>query len=193
MLFPLRFRGDAMLLMVFGFVALATQGQDKVWVPTGQFAVRCPADTKWCKPVAFSMGKHRPKFVKSTTEGQVLITRFVLEGSSADEWTEALEVLQYPKKSSPPTSSDMFEQLKALRSRECSSTTYEMFEQTKESMLWESRSTGCHAPFPDQHAITRLIYGKSQVTTLIFTIAGKMQPETRDEWTKLLAQAKSSK
>ncbi len=141
--------------------------------------------------VEFSTGTHQAKFVKTMkAAGGVVITRFVMEGSSEDEWTEALEVLEIPHESFPPTAPKAFEQLKASRSQACRSTQYEVLEQSKKSMLWVGRAADCQTS-PNQHAINRLIYEDSQlIYLLIFTVAGEMDAAKRDEWIKLLAEAK---
>ena len=120
-----------------------------------------------------------------------VLTRFVIEGESADDWIEALEILNTNRKQEPKDVGMWYERFKAQGEETCPSE-WRMLEQSKKALLFERLSHDCD-PFEAQHAIYNVLYGKRDVFVFIATRKGEMATETRDGLLKLLRSVKISR
>jgi len=118
------------------------------------------------------------------------LTRIVWEGKSIDDWTEALEVFNTWRKKSPPTPEELYNSAIEHRIKVCPESTINVISKNASSMLYEIKTINCPS-HPDEHSITRILYGKTNVFSLIYTNKIKDIPkETRDEWIGILSEAK---
>lgn len=116
-----------------------------------------------------------------------VLTRFVVEGNSAVDWTESLELLNTNRKNHPKKIEEWYETFKAQGDQNCPSQ-WQLIAEEKNSLTFERITTGCDG-WEDQQALYRVIYGKRDVFTLIATRKGTMDAETREGWLQLLASA----
>ncbi len=151
------------------------------------------ATTRPAEHITFSIPKDgQPKHVKdySIQPGEAYLTRFVWQGESIDNWTEALEVFNTWRRNFPPTVDDAYKKAIDLRKKKCPDSTFNIISQDASSILYEIRTTNC-PPNPDENSLTRTIYGNNNVFSLIYTNKTKEMPkEKRDEWTTILSNAR---
>jgi hypothetical protein len=136
-------------------------------------------------------GEVGPKFVQTfaVVPRQVEVTRWVWEGESIDDWTEALEVVNTLRRNSPPSPAEAVQTLVDLRLARCPGATSRVLHQDESSVLYEVVTIDC-PPHPDEHSINRLIYGPKEVFNLIYT--NKVNPlplATRERWIDVLSRA----
>lgn len=117
-----------------------------------------------------------------------VLTRFVIEGESADDWIEAFEVLDTLRRNAPKTVNGWYEQFRQKGEQHCPGSEWNVIAQDSDSLTFERRTSDC-GPFAEQHALYRVIYGNDEVFTLIATRKGSMDDETRSSWLAVLASA----
>ncbi len=116
------------------------------------------------------------------------LTRYVVEGTSADAWTEALELLNTWRDDQPRKVAGWYARFREFSDAKCPSQ-WTVIAEDKTSLTFE-RVTGTCAEHEAQQALYRVLYGKEQVFTLIATRKGGMDEVTRANWLTLLATAK---
>ncbi len=152
------------------------------------FAIGCATVTERQENLRFSIPTQH-LFVKEMKTPKVLITRFVLEGESIDQWTEAVEILNYLKKNLPQNPELMYASLKERREKRCPNTVTNIIKKDESSILYEMKTSNC-PPNPDEHSITKILYGKINVFTLIYTAKVKeLDAAKRDLWLNDLSSA----
>jgi hypothetical protein len=155
-------------------------------------AVGCATSGGTVETVTFPPpGEAGPKFVKTfvVVPRQVELTRWVWDGASIDDWTEALEIVNSLRRNSPPTPAEAVRTLVDLRVARCPGATSRVLHQDESSVLYEVVTIDC-PPHPDEHSINRLIYGPREVFSLIYT--NKVNPlplATRERWIDVLSRA----
>jgi len=126
--------------------------------------------------------------VKEFDEGPVFLTRFVIEGTSADEWTQALEILQFSKKGQPKTASLWYDAFKTNGEQHCPGGVWTVLQQDDASVLYERTTADCDGN-PPQRSLNRVLYGKKKAFVLIFTSAEELVSADREAWVSVLANA----
>jgi len=131
-----------------------------------------------------------PKFIQDYNYGTVIVTRFVLQGNSIDDWTEAFEVINAMKSNYPKTPKEFCDNMIEKRKKACSTVDVSIIDQTAESILYEIKSKQC-PPFPDEQSLNRAMYGNINAYILIYTnrTPGGMTKETRDSWLGTISTA----
>lgn len=134
------------------------------------------------------LGKERPPIVYTEDKSPVyLLMRFVVDGVSETEWTEALEVINTRRKDMPKTVAAWYDQFRAQGEASCPSE-WVTLEESAKSLAFERKSLAC-PPHEAQHAVYKVLYGKKQAFTLIATRKGGMDDETRAGWIKVMDTA----
>jgi hypothetical protein len=131
------------------------------------FAIGCATVSGRQENLKFSIPT-QPLFVKEVKEAGLYVQRFVIEGESIDQWTEAVEILNFLKKNLPQNPELMYASLKEKREKCCPDTVTNIIEKDESSILYEMKTSNC-PPNPDEHSITKILYGKINVFTLIYT------------------------
>jgi len=111
----------------------------------------------------------------------------VVDGTSADDWVEALEVLNTLKRNEPKTPQQWFERYRAAGTQTCAGD-FTLLAQDKHSVTF-ARTTPACPPHAAQAGLYRALYGKDQVFLLIATRKGEMPEEVRAAWLAVLASA----
>lgn len=133
--------------------------------------------------------KMQPKFVRGFPGQGYELTRFVISGESITNWTEALETFNTLRKNYPPTIEAAYKTQMELRKKKCPDSVFNIIQQDTASILYEIRTSNC-PPNPDEHSLTRVLYGNTNVFSLIYTNKVKELPaDKRDEWIKYLSGA----
>ena len=129
------------------------------------------------------------KYHKEFDFGNAYLTRFVYEGQSIEDWTEALEMFNTWKKNFPKSPEDAYKQQLEMRKKRCPEASFHVISQDNNSILYEINTVNC-PPNPDEHSITRLLYGSTNVFSLIYTNKTKdLSEEIRERWVSILSEA----
>jgi hypothetical protein len=136
-------------------------------------------------------GEVGPKFIETfvIVPRQVELTRWVWDGASIDDWTEALEIVNTLRRNSPSSPAEAVQTLVDLRMARCPGAMSRVLHQDEFSVLYEMVTIDC-PPHPNEHSINRLIYGPREVFNLIYT--NKVNPlplATRERWIDVLSRA----
>ncbi len=129
-----------------------------------------------------------PVAINEFEEGPVLITRFVIDGTSADEWTSAFEILEISRKGQPKTAKEWFEAFNASGEEHCPGGEWSVELEDETSVLYERQTGECDGN-PPQHSLNRVLYGKKKLFVLVFTSSAEMPEDTRDTWLTILTNA----
>lgn len=129
------------------------------------------------------------KYYKAFDFGNAYLTRLVFEGQSIDDWTEAFEIFNTWKKNYPKSPEDAYKQQLEMRKKMCTEASFHVISQDNNSILYEINTVNC-PPNPDEHSITRLLYGRTNVFSLIYTNKTKdLSEEIRGKWVSILSEA----
>ena len=116
-----------------------------------------------------------------------VLTRFVIEGSSTEQWTEALELLNTQRKNEPKNAKAWYDRFKTQGDEHCQSD-WQVLSESRKTLMFERRSGDC-PPFAAQHALYHVLYGKSEVFVFTATRIGEMDTATREGWLGILQSA----
>lgn len=116
-----------------------------------------------------------------------VLTRFVLQGSDADTWTEAFDVMNTMRRKEPKTPRKWLERLQKEPTPECAGR-WSLTAETPESLTLERVTTGCPGQ-GEETALRRVLYGKDNVFVLTATVKGRMDDEARRTWHAVLVSA----
>lgn len=158
-----------------------------LFVPTPAQAERLEWDYSANPSLANIATDPEPLIFTKDRAPEYVLTRFIIEGSSAEEWTESLEIMNTWKKNQPKDVSGWYEKFKLQEEASCQSA-WEILEELKKSMIFERQSESC-PPFAAQHALYRVLYGKRNIFVLIATRKEGMDDETRGSWMSVLESA----
>lgn len=127
------------------------------------------------------------KFHKDFDYGYVYIRRFVIQGESVDEWSEAFEIINAYKILYPKTPQEYYKSMLEDRKKICSNVDASIIDQTPDSIIYEINSKNC-LPFSDEHSLTKVLYGNTNIFTIIYTIKSpNITQETREAWLRSLS------
>jgi hypothetical protein len=115
------------------------------------------------------------------------LTRYVVEGTSAEDWVEALEILNTMRHDEPPTVAEWYQRYHEHGDASCKSE-WSVLGQSESWLMFERKSGEC-PPHASQQAIYKVMYGKKQVFLLIGTRKGTMDEATRSGWLAVMASA----
>lgn len=133
-----------------------------------------------------------PRFVddQTGTGHDGALSRWVWTGESIDNWVEALEVVNVRRPDVPPALEEAFRSAIASRQSYCPEATGRVITSDSTSVLYEITTVGC-AGRSDEISLTRVVYGRNQVFSLIYTNKDPLQAYAkRADWIKVLSEAK---
>lgn len=135
-------------------------------------------------------GSNKPhKYLKRFALNEGYLTRFVWEGKSINDWTEALEIFNASRKNYPPTPEEAYNFAIKHRKKMCPESSFNVISKDSSGILFEIKTINC-PPHSDEYSITRILYGNTNVFDLIYTNKIKDIPkETRDEWIRILSES----
>lgn len=130
-----------------------------------------------------------PKFVQDYNYGSVIVTRFVLQGNSIDDWTEIFEIVNGLTINYPGTPKALYLNTIDKRKKRCSDSRFTIINENENSIIYEIIAKQCPS-MPDEHSLNKVMYGNTNVFTLIYTNRNlKMSQKTRNNWLKVLSKA----
>lgn len=148
------------------------------------------ASAQMPESLAFTMPDGiKPKFVQDYNYGSVIVTRFVLQGKSIDDWTESFEIVNGMTINYPDTPEALYLKTIAKRKKRCSDSRFIIINENENSIIYEIIAKQC-ASMPDEHSLNKVMYGNTNVFTLIYTNRNlKMSQKTRNDWLRVLSKA----
>lgn len=110
--------------------------------------------------------------------------QFVPPGQTVEHPMDILTVEDFARWTAPTTPFLMMHQLKTHIQGQCGARTFwNILQQRSSVILYEWKTSNCRNKQPDQHAITKILYGPSDVW--VVTYSGRLRDlpaETRDWW-----------
>ena len=158
-----------------------------IFVPLSARAERLEWDYSASPKLEMFITNPDPLIFTQDRAPEFVLTRFIVEGSSAEEWTESLEIMNTWKKNQPRNVSGWYEKFK-LQGEETCHSDWKILEESKKSLMFERLSESC-PPFGVQHAVYRVLYGKKNIFVLFATRKEGMDDGTRDSWIEVLESA----
>lgn len=115
-----------------------------------------------------------------------VLQRFVTEGKSAFDWTEAVEVLNTMRRAEPKTPAEWYGRFQQ-KGLDCPSN-WTLIAQDKKSVTFRRDSQAC-PPQPAQSGFYRVVYGKQQVFVLMVTNKSAVSEQKHQQILAMLASA----
>jgi hypothetical protein len=116
-----------------------------------------------------------------------ILTRFIVDGESGEDWIETFEILDTMRRNEPRTPQRWYGKFQKAADPACKGD-WKLLSETEDSLTFERITPAC-GPHEAQAALYRVLYGRNEVFTLIATRKGGMHAETADAWVKVLASA----
>lgn len=114
--------------------------------------------------------------------------RIAIQGTSAENWTEALEIIVRTPEKGVKSPSDWVRQIGAATSASCASQITPLVED--ESSLTFMRQAPACAGAPPETALYRIVAGRKSLFLLGARYKGTMDQTMRDRWLSVLASAR---
>ena len=116
--------------------------------------------------------------------------RIAIQGTSVDQWTEALDIIVRLRGSKMRTTADWSRQIER-QSRALCPSTFTVIAQDANSLTFQRSSTGCPAGTP-LTGLYRIVAGKRSLFMLAGLTMAEMTEPQRQQWLALLATARLS-
>lgn len=139
-------------------------------------------------PLEKALASDNPVIVKEDRrDKEMYVTRYIVDGESADEWNESLEVVETHLKDQPKTLDDWYAEFTAHFDPVCTAK-WHTIEKKRDSMIFERHVKECpiHAA---RHTMFRVLYGKQHVYIMIAEKRPDMEEEARQGWLAVLRTA----
>lgn len=117
-----------------------------------------------------------------------VIDRIAIQGKSAADWTEALDIIVRLPSRDVKTVDDWFAEIKAKAGKACASQ-FEVISQAEGSITFARRSTNCGAD-KVQTALYRIVKGTKSLFLLNAIHRADMDEASRQQWIALLGSAR---
>ncbi|MEO5586055.1 MAG: hypothetical protein ABIQ81_00010 [Novosphingobium sp.] len=114
--------------------------------------------------------------------------RIALQGSSAQNWTEALEIIVRTPDKAIKTTGDWLQQIRDQSTASCTSQ-FTAIAQDATSLTFMRQSDACAAA-PAETALYRIVAGRKSLFLLNARYKGAMDAAARERWLTLLATAR---
>lgn len=120
-----------------------------------------------------------------------LYDRIAIQGSSADNWIEALEIIVRTPGKAVRSPSDWVQQISTTSAAACPSQVISL-ARDESSLTFLRQSPAC-ADNPAETALYRIVAGRKSLFLLGARYKGEMSSATRDRWLSVLASARVAK
>ena len=117
-----------------------------------------------------------------------VVDRIAIQGTSADVWTEALDIIARSPSKDVKTADDWFAEIRSKAEKACPSQ-FEILARDDISITFSRRSTNCAAD-KVQFALYRIVAGKKSLFLLNAINRDDMSEATRKQWLELLNSAR---
>jgi len=145
-------------------------------------------DYRLYPPLKAALDSNRPELLESDQSNpRYLFNRIAIQGRSAQEWSEAIEIVARLKRGGVKDSKDWLGEMRQRMPAGCTSQFTTIGEDAV-SLTFERRSTGC-GPAIAETGIYRIVAGKSSLFLLAALYKGQMNEAMRRQWLDLMASA----
>lgn len=117
--------------------------------------------------------------------------RIAIQGSSAENWTEALEIIVRSPDRTMKSAGDWLQQIRDQSAANCTSQ-FTPIGQDETSLTFMRQSEAC-AGAPAETALYRIVAGRKSLFLLGARYKGEMSEASRGRWLALLASARVAK
>lgn len=119
------------------------------------------------------------------------MARFVVEGSSLEQWTMVVDTFETPRSVNPPTVDEWWQGFRASGDSECPSE-WTVLAQSPDSVTFERRAPQCGSLGPEQ-SIYRTLYGPDAVYMVVCTQKVAFDEQNRRDCLSLVESARVEK
>jgi hypothetical protein len=120
-----------------------------------------------------------------------VVDRIAIQGASADNWTEALEIIVRTPDQATKSPSDWLQQIRDQPSTACSAQ-FTPLAQDETSLTFMRQSDACGGASAET-ALYRIVAGRKSLFLLGARYKGRMDEAARGQWLAVLASARVAK
>lgn len=117
-----------------------------------------------------------------------LVDLIAIKGKSAQDWSEALEIVSIPRPRQVAGAREWMDLIAAQAKARCPGASVAVLAEDAVSVTFERRSPGCKAERAGM-GLYRLVAGKRSWFQLTVLEKGELDPAARGQWLALLASA----
>ena len=153
------------------------------------YAEKLTFDHRTYPPLAAVLDSGRSEMIRYNDSNPKYVTdRIAVQGSSVDNWTEALDIIVRLRSSKMNSAGDWAGQIQRAASARCSST-FATIAQDETSITFERRSSACPAGTP-LTGLYRIVTGRKSLFMLNSLAMGDMTASQRQQWLNLFGTAR---
>jgi hypothetical protein len=131
---------------------------------------------------------HKEMVLFDDSNPKYVFDRIAIRGTSAENWTEALEIIVRTPDRATRTADDWLQQIRDQSSPGCTSR-FSPIAQDETSLTFMRQSAPC-AGTPAESALYRIVAGRKSLFLLGARYKGQMDEAMRGRWLALLASAR---
>lgn len=145
-------------------------------------------DYRLYPPLKAALDSNRPEMLESNQSNpRYLFNRIAIQGRSAANWTEAIEIVARLRSQNMNEAQDWLAELRQRAPDNCTSQ-FTTISEDAISITFERHSTGCGRSLAAT-GIYRIVKGKTSLFLLAAQYKGEMSEATRRQWLELMASA----
>jgi hypothetical protein len=153
------------------------------------FAERLHFDHRVYPPLKAVFDNNRSEMIDYNDKNpKYIVDRIAIQGKSAAEWTEALDIIARSPSRDVKTVDDWFVEIRTKAEKACPSV-FEILSRDANSITFLRRSTNCAAD-KVQFALYRIVAGKRTMFLLNPIYRDDMPESMRLQWMELLGSAR---
>lgn len=157
-------------------------------LPSAALAEKLTFDHRIYPPLTAVLDSGRSEMIRFNDSDPKYVTdRIAVQGTSVDNWTEALDIIVRLRSSKMNSAADWAGQIQRSASAQCSST-FTTIAQDETSLTFERRSSACPAGTA-QTGLYRIVTGRKSLFMLGWLATGELTAAQRQQWLELLASA----
>ena len=119
-------------------------------------------------------------------QGDQYLVEFILEGQTAQTWTELVTVQVFPGAQARTSAKRMIEMMHQVMARTTSRLSWRELAAGERDGLYEWWGAG-DPRVPDQHELVRILVGREGIHVVHYAIkSGQLAPAKRQQWLRLL-------
>jgi hypothetical protein len=158
-------------------------------LPSAVFAEQLKFDHRLYPPLKDVFDKNRQEMIYfNNSDPKYVVDRIAVRGTSADDWTEALNIIARSRSRNVKSSDDWFEEIRTQAEKACPSR-FEVVARDSNSITFSRRSTDCEKD-KVQFALYRIVGGKRSLFLLNAVNRDDMTDAARQQWLALLQSAR---
>lgn len=134
---------------------------------------------------------HKEMVIFDDRNPKYVFDRIAIQGTSAENWTEALEIIVRTPEKRVKSPSDWVQQISAPAAIDCAVRLTPIAEDS--GSITVMRQASACAAAPAETAIYRIVAGTKSLFLLGARYKGEMDPVMRERWLRVLASARIEK